>query len=275
MAHTSVPDDIYEIVGKLMFAYGDEPEPIETCQQYVADILLDQMTDTVDRAKKCATLRGCKRIECLDFLFLLRKKPFHLARIYRMAKSADLLKGFSEDYDTECDMLAEVPSNSSDFCGKEAQSIYDTVGLFDVTGELQRCLKSDVKVDEEKRERLKRLSERTALMDEDEYKEYTVARTYSFCAGHSVRKAKIGRFLKWLGDPEIAPGALIVLNYMACEMICCLVEGALWSRKEEEKNRFVDIYPFKALQPRHYEESLRKNKAYMIGGNIVIGSYQC
>ncbi|VDM98051.1 unnamed protein product, partial [Onchocerca ochengi] len=156
-----------------------------------------------------------------------------------------------------------------------AQSIYDTIGLFDVTGELQRYLKSDVKVDEEKRERLKRLSERTALMDEDEYKEYTVARTYSFCAGHGVRKAKIGRFLKWLGNPEIAPNALVVLNYMACEMICCIVEGALWSRREEGKNHFVDVYPFKALQPRHYEESLRKNKAYMIGGNILIGTYQC
>lgn len=30
MAHTSIPEDIYEIVGKLMFAYGDEAEPIET-----------------------------------------------------------------------------------------------------------------------------------------------------------------------------------------------------------------------------------------------------
>lgn len=75
---------------------------------------------------------------------------------------------------------------ASIFCFR-AQSIYDTVKLFDVTGELQRYLKSDVKVDEEKRERLKRLSERTALMDETEYKEYTVARTYSFCAGHGVR----------------------------------------------------------------------------------------
>ncbi|VDM94358.1 unnamed protein product [Onchocerca ochengi] len=187
VAHISVPEDIYEIVGKLMFAYGDEAEPIETCQQLVADILHNQLTDTMNRAKKCATLRGCKKIECVDLLFLLRKKPFHLVRIYRMAKSADLLKGFSEDYETECDILVGVPSSGSDFCGKEAQSIYDTIGLFDVTGELQRYLKSDVKVDEEKRERLKRLSERTALMDEDEYKEYTVARTYSFCAGHGVR----------------------------------------------------------------------------------------
>ncbi|KAL3989729.1 Transcription initiation factor IID 18kD subunit family protein [Acanthocheilonema viteae] len=274
MARSSVPEDIYEIVGKLMFAYGDEAEPIEICQQHVTDILRDQMMDAVNRAKKYASLRGCKRLECVDFLFLLRKKPFHLGRIYRMAKSADLLKGFHEDYDTECDILAEVPTSNSDFCGKEAQSIYDTVGLFDVTGELQRYLKSDVKIDEEKRERLKRLSERTALMDEDEYKEYTIARTYSFCSGHGVRKAKIGRFLKWVGDPEIAPSALMILNYIACEIICCLVEGALWSRKEEGKNHFVDIYPFKALQPRHYEESLRRNKAYMIGGNIVVGSYQ-
>lgn len=68
-----------------------------------------------------------------------------------------------------------------------AQAIYDTVGLFDVTGELQRFMKNDVKVDDEKRERLKRLSKRTAMMDEDEYKEYTVARTYSFCAGHGIR----------------------------------------------------------------------------------------
>lgn len=30
MADISVPEDIYEIVGKLMFAYGDEAEPIET-----------------------------------------------------------------------------------------------------------------------------------------------------------------------------------------------------------------------------------------------------
>lgn len=88
------------------------------------------------------------------------------------------------------------------------------------------------------------------------------------------RKAKITRFLKWLGDPDIASGALMILNYIACEIICCLVEGALWSRMEEAKNNFIDVYPFKALQPRHYEESLRKNKAYMIGGNIVIGSYQ-
>ncbi|VIO88525.1 Uncharacterized protein BM_BM8042 [Brugia malayi] len=274
IAYTSVPGDIYEIVGKLMFAYGDEAEPIEICQKYVIDILRNQMIDTVNRAKKCAALRGCKRIECIDLLFLLRKKPFHLGRIYRIAKSADLLKGFDEDYEADCDILAEVPSTSSDFCGKEAQSIYDSVGLFDVTGELQRYLKSDVKVDEEKRERLKRLSERTALMDEDEYKDYTIARTYSFCAGHGIRKARINRFLKWLGDPEVAANALMILNYIACEMICSMVEGALWSRKEEGKNHFVDIYPFKALQPRHYEESLRKNKAYMIGGNIIIGSYQ-
>uniref|UniRef100_A0A915PCU4 Uncharacterized protein n=1 Tax=Setaria digitata TaxID=48799 RepID=A0A915PCU4_9BILA len=274
MAHASVPEDIYEIVGKLMFAYGDEAEPIDICQQFVVDVLQNQLLDTINRAKKCAVLRGCKRIECVDLLFLLRKKPFHLGRIYHMAKSADLLKGFNEDYETQCDILADVPSSSSDFCGKETQCVYDTVGLFDVTGELQRYLKSDMKIDEEKHERLKRLSERTARMDEDEYKEYTMARTYSFCAGHGIRKTKIGRFLKWLGDPEIAPGALMVLNYIACEMIYCLVEGALWSRREEGKNHFVDIYPFKALQPRHYEESLRKNKAYMIGGNILVGFYQ-
>ncbi|KAM3728700.1 TWiK family of potassium channels protein [Dirofilaria immitis] len=271
MANISTPEDIYEIIGKLMFAYGDEAEPIEKCQQFVANILRNQMMDTMNRAKKSATLRGCKKIECVDLLFLLRKKPFHLCRIYRMAKSADLLKGFNEDYEAECDIMVEVPNNSSDFCGKEAQSIYDLIGLFDVTGELQRYLKNDVKIDEEKCERLKRLSERTALMDEDDYKEYTVARTYSFCAGHGVRKAKIDRFLKWLGSPEIAPNTLMILNYIACEMICCLVEGALWSRREEGKNHFVDIYPFKALQPRHYEESLRKNKAYMIGGNILVG----
>ncbi|MCP9262916.1 TWiK family of potassium channels protein 18 [Dirofilaria immitis] len=211
MANISTPEDIYEIIGKLMFAYGDEAEPIEKCQQFVANILRNQMMDTMNRAKKSATLRG----------------------IYRMAKSADLLKGFNEDYEAECDIMVEVPNNSSDFCGKEAQSIYDLIGLFDVTGELQRYLKNDVKIDEEKCERLKRLSERTALMDEDDYKEYTVARTYSFCAGHGVSR------------------------------------GCIMVTKEEGKNHFVDIYPFKALQPRHYEESLRKNKAYMIGGNIL------
>lgn len=65
--------------------------------------------------------------------------------------------------------------------------MYDTVGIFDVTGELQRHLKSDTKVDEEKRGRLKRLSERTAVMDENEYKDYTKARSCSFCAGHSIK----------------------------------------------------------------------------------------
>lgn len=30
MARIPVPEDIYEIIGKLMFAYGDEAEPIET-----------------------------------------------------------------------------------------------------------------------------------------------------------------------------------------------------------------------------------------------------
>lgn len=34
-------------------------------------------------------------------------------------QSADLLKGFNDDYETECDILAEVPSSTSDFCGKE------------------------------------------------------------------------------------------------------------------------------------------------------------
>lgn len=29
MSQISVPSDIYEIIGKVMFAYGDEAEPIE------------------------------------------------------------------------------------------------------------------------------------------------------------------------------------------------------------------------------------------------------
>lgn len=65
----------------------------------------------------------------------------------------------------------------------------------------------------------------------------------------------------------------MVLNYIASEMICCLVEGALYSRKDEAKDSFVDVYPFKSLQLRHYEESLRRNKAFMIGGNLLLGSF--
>ncbi|VDM95502.1 unnamed protein product [Thelazia callipaeda] len=275
LASGSVPEDVYEAIGKLMFAYGDEAKPLQRSHQFVANVLYNQMMDTISRASNCAAQRGCKRIECLDLLFLFRKKPFHLLRIYNIVKSADLLKAFNETGEAQFDILTEAPSSSSSFCGKAAQAIYESIGLFDVTGELQLYLKDETRIDVEKRERLRRLSERAAHMDEFEYKNYTLARAYSFCAGHSIRKARIRRFLKWLGDPEIAPNALLVLNYIACEMICRIVEGALLSRKEEDMNRLDDVYPLKALQLKHYEESLRRNEAYRIGGNIVLGSYYC
>lgn len=52
-------------------------------------------------------------------LFILRIENCIDLKKCEFLQSADLLKGFNEDYDTECDILAEVPTNSSDFCGKE------------------------------------------------------------------------------------------------------------------------------------------------------------
>ncbi|VDM25898.1 unnamed protein product [Toxocara canis] len=303
-------EDLQSVVTNLMFAYGDGQEPLDECQKLVMDVLHSQMIAIVKEAEKTARHRGSKKIQMVDVLFQFRRHPAQLNRIFQYLK-ADVLRSAKQSILNASDMNAESAENLDlgaqfddgmkedvkySLYGREyvsvfinlihwhigrlvidrdgAQSMYQALSVFDETGELRAVLDRSAKDDEEKMERMRRLFKRGAAMDREEYQKYAKARMCSMCAINGRRSERsIRRFLSWLGGVEVAANTVTILSYIASEIICVLVEGAVFSRQSEPKHLYENDYPANSLQLRHYEESLRRNRGYMKNGSILLGYF--
>uniref|UniRef100_A0A915AAG8 Transcription initiation protein SPT3 homolog n=1 Tax=Parascaris univalens TaxID=6257 RepID=A0A915AAG8_PARUN len=272
-------EELQAVVTNLMFAYGDAQEPLDECQKLVMDILHEQMMAIVKKAEKTARERGSKQIQMVDVLFQFRRHPIQLNRIFQYLKSADVLRTtkqsllnsgseFSADTMDDFDFGAQFDDGMNDevkgsIYGRDAQSMYQALSVFDVTGELRCVLDRSAKDDEEKMERMRRLYKRGAAMDRDEYQKYAKARMCSMCAINGRRSERsIRRFLNWLGGAEVAANTVTILSYIASEIICVIVEGAVFSQQSETRRLYTNDYPINSIQLRHYQESLRRNKGY-------------
>ncbi|MFH4978282.1 hypothetical protein AB6A40_004991 [Gnathostoma spinigerum] len=248
------------------------------------EVVHSQLMRILRKAQDHASERGSSRIEMIDILFIFRRHPIQLNRIFQFLKSADIIKhyqGYSNPENDGCDLgvaydkLDDIDDDVKyTLYGKNVQAMYDAVRVFDVTGELRALFCQSPKMDAEKLERLTRLNRRASNMDEKEYQEYAEARLCTICARHGRRSERWNaRFLKWLGEPCIAPNTVTILNYIASEITCVVVEGASWCRQQEAKRWFHNEYPENALQLRHYQESLRRNKAYITNHDVLAGYF--
>ncbi|KHN70903.1 TWiK family of potassium channels protein 18 [Toxocara canis] len=261
-------EDLQSVVTNLMFAYGDGQEPLDECQKLVMDVLHSQMIAIVKEAEKTARHRGSKKIQMVDVLFQFRRHPAQLNRIFQYLK-ADVLRSAKQSILNASDMNAESAENLDlgaqfddgmkedvkySLYGRDAQSMYQALSVFDETGELRAVLDRSAKDDEEKMERMRRLFKRGAAMDREEYQKYAKARMCSMCAINGRRSERsIRRFLSWLGGVEVAANTVTILSYIASEIICCIYK----------KSRIHSAFPVLLLV------------AYSFFGGLIFYTIEC
>uniref|UniRef100_A0A0N5AL98 Transcription initiation protein spt3 n=1 Tax=Syphacia muris TaxID=451379 RepID=A0A0N5AL98_9BILA len=274
---------ILNTFGKMMYAYGDEADPLLKCKVFVAAVVEEQVKKMLEQAKITATERKCDRIDIVDIVFLFRRHLKQLNRMFQYLQSADLARGYTRyncfssanDISTIAKPAVEDPEDDvilSDF-GKDAQKMYVAISHWDATGEVRRflkeCPKDNVKID-----RIRKMTKRTSEMDSNGYMKFSEARLYSMVSQSGKRSEREAqRFIRWMGNPKISTESLLLLSYIVSEMTCVIVEGAIIARRDEDSTHFLNETPVNCLQMRHYEQSLRKNRGYMERGSILLGYF--
>lgn len=66
----------------MMFGCGDCARPLQSTVKVVANIVQHQVLSTAWRAEEQAARRGSKNVSPRDIIFLMRKSPDKLRRLY-------------------------------------------------------------------------------------------------------------------------------------------------------------------------------------------------
>ncbi|VDN60308.1 unnamed protein product [Dracunculus medinensis] len=244
----------FHVIEKLMYAYGDGRGPIKSRSV----------------------------IGIADILFLFRRHPFHVRRLvdnFKLRKASLAFKSYTDHFTNTKDgndsigTLCVDMSNDVDeknVSEKQIQSIYDALSTIDLRGDLLAFVRDSSKDDHEKLERMRRLSQYAASMDEFEYLQYSKARCMKFARSRVSKRiaCKKGKF-EWVDGPKVESDVIAVLDYLAHEVVCVLVEGALRARREN--SNVLSSISSEPLQLEHYDESLKKNKGFMNNGDLIFG----
>jgi hypothetical protein len=80
------------------------------------------------------------------------------------------------------------------------------------------------------------------------------------------------QFIEWIGKPDLDAYSVLILNFLATEIVSQMVENALLIRVSDTKYQGQilngHMVPLEVL---HYKGALRRNLGYQTNGNLLFG----
>ncbi|KAH7720139.1 hypothetical protein AAVH_12401 [Aphelenchoides avenae] len=74
------------IVQNMMFAYGDSEMPLERCQEFMLNLLKQQLLKIVEDAKEIARIRGKTSVGYVEMIYQFRRHPVLIKRLIQYTR---------------------------------------------------------------------------------------------------------------------------------------------------------------------------------------------
>lgn len=233
----------------MMYGCGDCPKPLQSTVKVVASVVQQQILLIAWRAEENAARRGSKTVSPRDIIFLMRKSPEKLQRLYKYLSVKEMKSKFSglsgSDFvDTPGDDMDGDVTNLLESARRTRQgNLRDLFTEMDVTGELLESLNKQ-SLDPIRLKREQRADGTSISLDPAGYLEFCNARRATFVNS----KLSQQRFLEWvslaidttqglIGEPSaslprLSGPAIDILAYLAKETVALLVDFALLVRQD-------------------------------------------
>ncbi|CAI4233326.1 unnamed protein product [Auanema sp. JU1783] len=261
------------VTGRMMYVQGDSESPLQSCIDFVASLVHYQLLHVLEKSEK-HSIRKTKKttLSLRSVLFVFRRNRLLLRRLLKLAETASSIQSLSKDGINSNESGSEAESeeepdpiqNNKKFSGKLYKEISEALSFI--------ALDVESETDPVMEQRQKRLAERVAHFDMDEYERFSAARACGFSnttRGIKIMKKDMRTWLARSFDGSIE----FVMAFLAKETVSCLVEDALAVREQEKSNWFKNEGNGNCLQQRHYEEALRRNLGYRYRGDILFGYF--
>ncbi|KAI9811615.1 MAG: Transcription initiation factor TFIID subunit 13 [Pycnora praestabilis] len=100
--------NFYSDLKALLYAYGDDREPLPETIKVLDEIVTDYIIETAHSAASSATYSRRAKIKVDDFKFALRKDPSKLGRVQELLEMDKELKKARQAFNPEDDKFAAV-----------------------------------------------------------------------------------------------------------------------------------------------------------------------
>lgn len=247
-------------ISNMMHGFGDNPNPNAATVVLVENIVLQQLKSILQEALNNSTMRGGKAISNFDIIYLMRKNPMKLKRLYDYQLKLDQIeksKGATLSTATES-LISSIMEDEKEPSIKKRRTHVDFIKEFDEFDEVKQ-IKFDV-IDYLRKVRAAKITE---SMSFDKYEAYHKARCSSFRANYGLGKGYV-KLEKWVNptkELKITLPALEVLCFIAYETVAELVDCVFLIRQDAKKKNGD---PFSKFEGGHFCNPVSLNNAVYI-----------
>ncbi|XP_038215488.1 transcription initiation protein SPT3 homolog [Zerene cesonia] len=246
-------------ISNMMHGFGDNPNPNAATVVLVESIVLQQLRSMIQEALNYSISRGAKAIANTDIIYLMRKSPFKLKRLYDYQLKLDRIdKSRSATVSTPtAEAVIPVIEDDKELVKKKRTHI-DVIKDLDEADEV-----SQIKFDVIDYLRKVRASKLTEAMSFEKYEAYHKARCSSFRSGYGISKGfvKLERWINPTKELKITLPALEVLCFLAYETVAEIVD-AVFLIRQDSKKKSGD--PFSKFEGGYFCNPLSLNNAVYI-----------
>ncbi|KAI6191909.1 hypothetical protein M3Y97_00278700 [Aphelenchoides bicaudatus] len=267
---TSSNDKILSVLSDMMFANGDSMNPRPECVAFMHDLLKEQLLLAINQAKEYADLRKEQNFKFSDLLHCFRRHPYFSCRFIKYVSDRLTLTslGSFDGASPGLDGLQHSHKQHADIEQfKSAFKDLDEDG--NLSALIDQCLEPEYN-DLVKQERQARMVEFTKQMDNDAYNLFAKARRRCLCYTFDRHVSK--PFVEWIGKSNLDSYSVLILNFLATEVVAQMVENARLTQFEVLKHQGQILsehtIPVELL---HYKNALRRNLGYQTSGNLLFG----
>uniref|UniRef100_A0A7E4VLS1 Transcription initiation protein spt3 n=1 Tax=Panagrellus redivivus TaxID=6233 RepID=A0A7E4VLS1_PANRE len=267
---------VLKIVRCQMFRNGDVEYPIDECVEFVAEIVFNRVKGFVERALASQQKRKANDVEVIDLVDQFRRNPKLLRRLFEYASavsdSGNYYKVYDVDTSTVNDDVEEEESESTEIkVDGLPQKILDAVNTLAPDGKLAEFIQTEDEKDP-KMERTRKIAARIKSMTVEKYRRFSEAGAISFVHNRG-KKSKLfdDGFRYYASAPEsFNHDMLVILNFVAIEMLSVFVETAHKARVRQFGGLIKDWNNLGAIQLEHYKEANQKiSRAAGSSGNTA------
>ncbi|XP_045770347.1 transcription initiation protein SPT3 homolog [Maniola jurtina] len=220
-------------ISNMMHGFGDNPNPNAATVVLVEDIVLQQLRSMLQEASNYSILRGSTEISNHDIIFLMRKNPVKLRRLYNYQLKMDLIDATRPHVaNPPTALLTKIGLEDDKDRIKKKRTHTDVISEIDEADEV-----SLVKFDAIDYLRKVRAAKITESMSFEKYEAYHKARCSSFRSGYGLNRGfvKLEQWINPTGELQITQLALEVLCFLAYETVAELVDAVFLIRQDSKK----------------------------------------
>ncbi|TMS39768.1 hypothetical protein L596_006249 [Steinernema carpocapsae] len=272
----------------MMFTQGDGPRPLEECQDFLLNIIHEEMQKIVQQANviREQMWKGMKQrksqvvLDAIALVYQFRRQPMLLFRLITYIRNKESQLRKMEEVGKAKDDLQELEASTLGIMDNVERKmnfkyLRKAVESIDVNGVLMKLFdRNPTDLDETELARSARQVQRVRKLPKRVYSNFCRSRQWSFFSKPRKKNGFQKMFLDWIAMPRATRLTTDILHFCAKELVAMIVDSAALIKENEPrawtalKNRDGTFRTAQeigtkemeddVLQLRHYREAIRR-----------------